>query len=566
MAVLQGRQLDSTQGGITDPLLAIDLYRRSYTGSIGAANTLRRPGGAKLQTHWPVETNSRALQVTRGRAHIDDFYYRIHIHPKRLDLGNVVSTQSSPVTVWNAHLEPRTLTAINGLDDGIEVSGQPEPPLLFMPLQERVWQLSVTPDGQPVLDTLIEWQFDDEAPGIQVTANRIIPWSFVPNWAEGVLERLTAATDILQSESAVSQRRALRIGPRREFEAPIYIEGRERQLLDLALFGWGARIWALPLWADIQRLDEAVAAESFFIPCATENLDFRIGGMAMLRGEDAFSYEVVEIAAITADGLQLKRATQQSWQPGTRLYPARSAQLQEQPSLSKLTDALYQTRVRFLITETSDWPEVLPAVSYRDYPVWDRRPDDSENLTHGFERLLSSLDSGTALPLLSDTAGRGLTLLGQRQLFEGRTERAALRSLIYALHGRQKAVWVPTHMDDLTLAATVSAEATTLDVANIGYARFSNGKPGRRDIRIELHDGRVFMRRIIGAIELDGQTERLGLDTVLGVQIQPHQVARVSWLVLCRLNSDAQEIEHLTDSEGIAVWSPVFREERDDEL
>ncbi|MCY1313437.1 hypothetical protein D9M70_639620 [compost metagenome] len=74
------------------------------------------------------------------------------------------------------------------------------------------------------------------------------------------------------------------------------------------------------------------------------------------------------------------------------------------------------------------------------------------------------------------------------------------------------------------------------------------------------------MRRIIGSTELDTQTERLGLDSALGIQVEPHQVARISWMVLCRFSSDTQEIEHMTDSEGLASWSTVFREERDDEF
>lgn len=37
----------------------------------------------------------------------DDLYNRIHITPARLDLGNIVSTQTAPVTIWNAYLEPK---------------------------------------------------------------------------------------------------------------------------------------------------------------------------------------------------------------------------------------------------------------------------------------------------------------------------------------------------------------------------------------------------------------------------------------------------------------------------
>ncbi|HBO5745729.1 TPA: hypothetical protein L4718_002516 [Pseudomonas aeruginosa] len=570
MAVLSGQSVRPIQGGIDNPNLTTDHWAFAWVNQFDPSpyvSDTQRTDQAPLTTHWPVAANGRGLSGQRRRAHVDDWYHRIHISPQQLDLGNVVSAQASPVFLWNAFLEPRTLSSITGLDEGIEISGQPAPPLLFPALMELAWNVTVTPDGQPVLDTVVAWQFDnDHSVGLRITANRIIAWAFVPDWGDGIRERLSASTDILQSESAASQRRQLRLAPRREFTGPMYAEGRERQLLDLALFGWSDRVWSMPIWPDIQLLEVGIAADVDFIPCSTQYLDFRNGGLAMLRGEDAFTSETVEILEVLPNGLQLKRNTQLAWAAGSRLYPARAAQLLDEPSLSKLTDRLIEATVQFLVVEECEWPEWLPAVLYRGRPVWDRRPDDTDNLTHSAERLRSTLDSGFAQPLITDTARRALQMLGQRHLDLGREARALVRSFIYGMRGRQKVVWVPSHMDDLTLVATISAVATTLDIENIGYTRFSNGKPGRRDIRIELFDGSVFMRRLIGSTELDSQVERVGLDSALGVEVQPHHVARISWMNLMRFESDVQEIEHMTDSEGVAAWATVFREERDDEF
>lgn len=567
MAIINARSVHVTEGGFTSPLWAADLYSRAFIAAPAAAAMRQLAGSATLITAWPVEAVGREILAAAAGAFLDDYYNRVHINPQRFDLGNVVSAQNFPVSLWNAYLQPRTLNAIDGLDEGIEISGQPAAPLLFPALKERIWQVTVTPDGQPVLDTTLAWQFEgDITAALRITANRIIAWTFVPDWGDGIEETLTASTDILQSESAVSQRRQLRLAPRREFSGPMYAEGRERQYLDLALFGWSDRIWAMPIWPDIQLLEVAVDVDAEFIQCATDYLDFRAGGLAMLRGEDAFTYEAVEIIDVQSNGLQLKRGTQQAWPVGSRLYPVRTAQLQSEPELTKLTDRLIEASVQFLVVEECDWPEWLPTTLYRGRPVWDRRPDDSENLTHSATRLRLTLDSGMAIPLITDTAQRALQMLGQRHLDLGREARALVRSFIYGMRGRQKVVWVPSHMDDLTLTATASAVATTLDVANIGYTRFSNGKPGRRDIRIELWSGTVLMRRITGAIELDGQTERLAIDAVLGIEIQPGDVARISWMNLCRFEADAQRIEHMTDSEGVAAWATVFTEERDDEF
>ncbi|MGC2958264.1 hypothetical protein ACPTIT_31790, partial [Pseudomonas aeruginosa] len=76
----------------------------------------------------------------------------------------------------------------------------------------------------------------------------------------------------------------------------------------------------------------------------------------------------------------------------------------------------------------------------------------------------------------------------------------------------------------------------------------------------------VLMRRITGATEQDTQTERLVLDAAVGIELRPDDIARNSWMNLMRFESDVQEIEHMTDSQGVAGWASVCREERDDEF
>ncbi|UIO45582.1 hypothetical protein K5A80_36450 [Pseudomonas aeruginosa] len=169
--------------------------------------------------------------------------------------------------------------------DGITLSGQASPPLGFAALEERTWTVSIGTDGPPVVNARIIWKLQGEPDLVLViTGNRIIAWTFAPDWGDSIVERLSASTNILQSESAVTQRRAMRLAPRREFEANMYAVDRERQLLDMTLFGWGARIWALPIWPDVQLLQEPLAAGSLNIPCGPASTPRRRPGDAARRG------------------------------------------------------------------------------------------------------------------------------------------------------------------------------------------------------------------------------------------------------------------------------------------
>ena len=208
MAVLAAQSVLPTLGGIVNPYLTAEHDAFAWVEIPYASAAQAWPGGASVVSDWPVQANGREIEVQQTGAWLYDYYYRIHISPQRLDLGNVVSAQTQEVFLWNAFLEPRTLVDIGGTDEGVLVSGQPDPPLLFPALKELTWQLTVTPDGQPVLDTVVTWEFDNgRVAGLRITANRIIAWTFVPDWGDSIRERLTGATDILQSESGVSQRR-----------------------------------------------------------------------------------------------------------------------------------------------------------------------------------------------------------------------------------------------------------------------------------------------------------------------------------------------------------------------
>ena len=507
-----------------------------------------------------VGVNSRPIAVLRTRAYSDDYYHRVHVSPNELALGNVASSQITTVRVWNAYLTPVMLQSVSSADEGVQITSPASLPFRLGGLQETDWLINVTPDGPSTIDTSVIWTLQRGFASLRITGRRIVSWAFEPDWGANVTERLEWLTDVLSNPRGAEQRRALRISPRRSLETSMLVEGTERALFDLALAGWGRKVWAIPVWFDVQELAADLAAGSMRINCAVDLREFRAGGLAMLRGDTAFDSEAVEILAIDATGLQLKRATQQRWPAGTRLYPVRTARIASIDS-KRLTDKLNRAQLTFDLAEPSDWSSALPAVMYRGRPVFELRPDESEDLTLNYERLLQTLDNGSTLPAVTDTAGKHFSVQQHRWALDGRQERAAWRSLAYGLRGRAKSVWVPTHAWDLQL--TKPASGSLLTVERIGYARFGVKTQGRQDIRIELHSGSVIYRRITAAAE-DGTSESLSLDSDLPGVINPADVYRISFMALCRAADDALELTHLTDAAGLAKASITWRGLRDD--
>ena len=135
-----------------------------------------------LTTHYPVEANGREIQYVKTHSYFDDYYNRIHISPSTLELGNVASEQVSPVNVWNAYLTPKILQSIDGIEEGLNVSGQPDTPFLISALQERAWNVSILPDGPSSIDTNLVWQFGEDQAVLHITGTRLVAYGWLVDW------------------------------------------------------------------------------------------------------------------------------------------------------------------------------------------------------------------------------------------------------------------------------------------------------------------------------------------------------------------------------------------------
>ncbi|EKT2105309.1 hypothetical protein [Stenotrophomonas maltophilia] len=520
-----------------------------FRGALAGARVLAGP--AREATIVEPEQRSAGPAL---RTSFDDWYHRIHILPLRIDLGNLVTNQVRFVQVWNAYLQPQTLASVvleNG--EGVELVGPGTPPLTFAPLQLRRWQLSITTEGPPVIAATLSYDF--VALGsrtVTITGNRMSAWMLPPDWSRPVSETLAWATDVQQAASGGEARFPLRGSPRRSWEFSILADRRERQVLEHALFDWSARTWALPIWNDVSWLQSrlALGVQSIPVPAATQR-DYRHGGLAMLW-QNVTTYELVEVAAITGNTLQLARPTANAWAPGTRVLPCRTARLAETPSLERLTDQAVRSTVRLTAVETCDWPAVAPAFTYRGRPVLEQRPDLDQSPTAEFGRQLVVIDGDIGPVAIDDFTGRAWPVQSHAWQTWGRTEQANLRSLLYWLQGRASALWLPSWADDLELIEPALATSGGIVVAWAGVSRFGRAQPGRRHLRIELFNGQVLYRQLVQATELDAQREFLQLDVPHGIALQPAAIRSISWMVLARLSSDTVELSHETDGEGLA--------------
>jgi hypothetical protein len=196
---------------------------------------------------------------------------------------------------------------------------------------------------------------DSELPGIGDERLLLPVFSMLPNWANGINERLEWLTDVMPSEAEVEQRRALRRGPRRSIEASFLRSREKRAWLDNFLVGIGRRLFLVPLWFEQYKVPGGLTIGQTTLTFPADSLamrEFRVDDLVLIIDKDHLNYEVLRVATVTtaSDEVELVSGPTRAWPAFSRVIPLRRARILEPTQLGNKTDAVATTSIRFTLT------------------------------------------------------------------------------------------------------------------------------------------------------------------------------------------------------------------------
>jgi hypothetical protein len=487
-----------------------------------------------------------------GRTFFEDWYFRIHVIPATLDIGNLLTNQQRQVRLWNAFFEVKTLTAVAAPDDpGIGLDAPYALPYATQPLELLTYTLTLSTEGAPVLDDSITWTLGGVDYRVPITARRVVVWPFPPNWSNPVNETLEWLTSVHRSYDGTEQRVRLRETPRRGMEYSSLLTRVEAQRWENYVFGWAGRLFAVPLWAEKANLTAPALAGDLTINLPTANRSFAAGTVAVLY-RDADTVETLEIEAVTATSLTLKKPLDANWPMASFVYPVLVSALEGSPAADWQTSGVMRASVGFLgrpgngITRTEP---VAATAFYRGEEVYLARTNWVAGVRNTFSPDFTRHESESGVFEDIRRANWSGVVKTHTWLLGTKDEETALRQWIGRRFGQAVPVWMPSGLEDLTLTAPVAGSASAITVRNNGYADYVGAHPARRDIIIERYNGAPILRRITEAERgLTAQEMVLTLDAALGENLAPADVLRISFLGLYRLASDGVTISHDTDS------------------
>lgn len=372
-------------------------------------------------------------------------------------------------------------------------------------------------------------------------------WAVRPNWSSPVIETLSWKTSVLSSQSSAEQRLSWRPTPRRLVEATYNPLNHERTFVDLAMHRLARHEWMMPLWFDGSLLTDSVSSGASRIELATDFHEFTVGGMAVLIGSDTFTSESVRIAAIDDTGIDLVEPLLNDWREGTIVHPMRRGRF-EPPNLQNLTGSVGDMTLRFesitgnALADEGSWETLVGEV-----PLITTGPNWAESVDIELSVPGERFDSDIGQISITNWGGRSFRTQPLSFFLVGQEEQFAFRQMLYRLRGQQTSVWLPTFTDDLEIAATANSGATSIDIKECGFA-YSGGPFSGRE-RIILPNNQIVQvtaaERLVG-----GGKERLTLGSALTAGLAIGDLAQ--FIDKARLANDTVEIEHMTNSSGLA--------------
>jgi hypothetical protein len=500
----------------------------------------------ELVSTLPIGELAAPFPGWHATSFLDDYYYRVHVLPSRIDVGNLLSTQIRDVEVWNAWFDAQGLSSIDAAGaTGLTLNGPAPTPTVFAPLESRRYELAINADGPPTLDAQFTFVFTADAPTLSVIGRRIVGWPIPIDWSDGVLERLEWSTDLMTAWSAKEQRVRLREHPRRSLEMTTIVGNNvERRLLENLMTAWQSRLYGVPIWPDAGLLEVDVPAGATVVPCDTATRDFEPGGLLALISD--VDYEMAEIDTVSGDSVTMVLPLLSAWPAGSRVVPVRAARMTARQPLAYQSDAVATARIQWRLDGEWALDPAIEAGDYQGYPVLSSQTNWRDGQEAEWSRTVQEIDFTTGPVLVDDPSGFSIQSRTHAWLLGDRQETADFRAWLAARAGRLVPFWLASGQEDLEVVATIADTASSLTIVAQGYADYVAAAVGRRDVVIVAIDGQRFYRRITSAQPNGDGTETVVIDSPLGVTLTAAEIAMVSFLRFVRLAADAVEINHLS--------------------
>jgi hypothetical protein len=513
-----------------------------FGSAAGGIDTAADAIGGSIGAGSPVYSGA-SLSGAVVSSFKDDFYFRIHISPAVVDLGNILGEIEQTVIVWNAYFTGKQCSALDSENgDEIELTGE-SAPFTLLPLEEALYEAVIGTAGSASFETSYTWTFPDgETVSVVFTGTRLALFSYPPNrpWSEF----LAWLTNIMTGHDGSEQRASARQAPRQYFQFDCQVGGAAAiSKIDAKIHARHPYAWGLPIWGEQTLHTGTLSAAAESISISTAYADYRPGGLAAIwQSPDLF--EVVSIDQVNELSLDLERPLNYTWTGRKLIMPVRVAIVDGEVVRSDRDPALATVSAEFQVIDNIMLSGYVPEDTYKGLPVLLSPSLFQGNAIPGkYTRKVNIIDFNTGTIQVDSWHTYDAFETARRSVFHNKAAVWNYRLFLHEMAGRRNLCWIPTRRNDLVLAADAGAADVNLTINSIGYAQnFGSDHALKNHLAFIRPDGTAEYRQITGASEGDPGEEIITIDSVLGETVTNAKF-KLSLMARHRQVSDRIEIQ-----------------------
>lgn len=506
-------------------------------------------------THgWGVITGKDSVG-TMTPSFKDYWYNRIVLHPTVLNFGDVSSTKSDTVLVWNAYIDKSvicsSITNLNFNLDGVTVVGQTAP-VNFNRLRHFIYTINTSTSGRALLDSYLYFLFDGEGLfTLHIIGTRLTMFPWRPQ--ENIEEILTWAVEVIESRNGREQRLAIRSEPRQSLVFNVKLIGlRSKMLFDNKMFLWQKKAFAVPLWTEMTEDTSTISSGSTFIALDTANADYVAEGFVTIWASDT-SYEVLQIDSVEAGGLNIKGVVSATYSGLKLMMPTIICKCTGLAQRDQPTDGSFNLlKLNFTSIRNHRISGYTPVTTYEGYEVI-THPTTIENAFQLVsDAQLEVFDGVTGNQILSSPYVYNRYTQTHISVNENKAECWEFRRWLHSLNGMQKVFIVPTFVEDMTILTSIASDVTTFYVRNDNLSQDVGAQPFKEYLAFINRSTKTVdaVRRITAIGRVDDNSEYISIDSSVG-QLMTNTTHMISFATKCRLSTPEVKM----------IWDRAFRNE-----
>lgn len=536
MAILNGLKLAYALSGYGaayyNPSITIEFS--DWSDKFSLSNELM---SGLLTLNNPVEVASRSIQGITLKSWFDDYYNRVHVNPSKLDLGNVLSTQTRQVEVWNAHFTDKIYNGFETLGDvsGLIVNGL-ESGVVFAKNESKLVDISISNVGSPTIDALIRFDFSSEKPVVAITGQRLVVFPYKPT--QDFNESFEWFTDVIKSKST-EQRIALRDVPRLLLSYNFVLSSAEYSRLKAISNKWLNQVFAVPYWPDKTFVGN-VNESSTSINLDTSLKDFRSNDLIFVFNEDVF--EAVEVLTVSSSSIQLARPFRITIL-NAYVVPLRYARLSGELTISRGSDQLIWCKALFIVQRNALSASISQFTKFLNTPVLLDDVYNTSPIDHSISRESEWFDNNSGKQSVESLLDYNTATQNLNVNVFSKIKLNQYKGFFGYLKGRQKTFFFPSKNSDLKLVSDIGAGSNSLTVESVNYENYFSVSY----ISIHLKNGSIIFKRVNSGSS-NSSIDVLTVSEVFSVGISKADVEMICFMSLVRLDTDTVKFKHLSNN------------------